>query len=104
MKSVALRALCAGLCFAASIGGVRADCSVTNLNLLPLPDLGIGQYKGFTGGMYPNGGNRRPAVHEGAGVNIAQNQIVPRLLSGNVDTNNGKIVLLSIGMSNTTQE
>src|SRR5882672_4422071 len=81
-----------------------ADCTVTNLGWLPLPDLGIGQYKGFTGGLYPNGLNRRPPAHDAAGLNIALNQITPRLLSGNIDTNTGKIVLLSIGVSNTTQE
>ena len=83
---------------------VFADCTVTNLGWLPLPDLGIGQYKGFTGGLYPNGLNRRPPAHEAAGLNMALNQITPRLLSGNIDTTNGKIVLLSIGLSNTTQE
>ena len=81
-----------------------ADCTLTNLNVVPLPDLGLGTYKGFTGGLYPNGLNQRPLAHEAAGLNIALNQITPRLLTGNIDTNNGKIVVLSIGVSNTTQE
>src|ERR1043166_4139209 len=83
---------------------VLGDCTVTNLNMVPLPDLGLGQYKGFVGGLYPNGLNQRPHAHDVAGLNIALNQITPRLVSGNIDTNNGKIVLLSIGVSNTTQE
>ncbi len=83
---------------------LRADCTVTNLNMVPLPDLGLGTYKSFTGGLYPDGLNQRPIAHEAAGLNIALNQITPRLLSGSIDTTNGRIVLLSIGVSNTTQE
>lgn len=83
---------------------LRADCSVTNLGITSLPDLGIGLYKGFSGGLYPDGSNARPPAHEATGLQIATDAVVPRDASGNVETNNGKIVLLSIGMSNTTQE
>ncbi|MBI3882490.1 MAG: PKD domain-containing protein [Verrucomicrobia bacterium] len=82
----------------------RADCTVTNLGLKPLNDLGFGVYKGFTGGLYPSGSNQRPPVHDLAGMNIAKNEILPRDAVGTVNTNSGKIVLLSIGLSNTTQE
>lgn len=81
-----------------------ADCGTTNVGIIPLPDLGPGMYRGFTGGLYPNGLNARPADHEARGLYLAENEIQPRDAIGNVDTNNGKIVLLSIGMSNTTQE
>ncbi len=80
-----------------------ADCTVTNLGWLPLPDLGIGQYKGFTGGLYPNGANRIPPLHLAAGLQQLA-QIQPRDTNGFVNATNGRIVLLSIGMSNTTQE
>src|SRR6266404_4323658 len=43
-------------------------------------------------------------AHEAAGIEIATNQILPLNASGNMDTNSGKIVLLSLGMSNTTHE
>jgi hypothetical protein len=83
----------------------HADCSLTNLGLRALPDLGFAVYRtNFTGGLYPGGANARPPTHEAAGVNIAVNRVVPRDLQGNVNTNNGRIVILSIGMSNTTQE
>ncbi len=82
----------------------RADCTLTNLGLTPLCDLGPGSYLGFQGGLYPGGSNQRPAAHEAAGVAIAQSQVRPRDAAGNVDTNTGKIALLSIGLSNTTQE
>src|SRR5258708_989811 len=81
-----------------------ADCTVTNLGITPLNDLGFGTYKGFTGGLYPNGANQRPPAHDAAGLNIARNEILPRDANGTVNTNSGKIVLLSIGLSNSTQE
>ena len=43
-------------------------------------------------------------AHEAAGLSIATNVIQPLNVSGGSDHTNGKIVLLSIGMSNTTDE
>ncbi|MCB5165705.1 hypothetical protein LG634_12770 [Streptomyces bambusae] len=80
------------------------DCSFTSSGLVPLNDLGTGTYQGIQGGLYPNGSNSRPAAHESAGQNLAQNAVLPRNAAGQVDLVNGKIVLISIGMSNTTQE
>jgi hypothetical protein len=59
-------------------------------------------YKGFTGGLYPAGSNAEPAPHAAAGRARAQ-AIVPLDASG-VASANGKIVMISVGMSNTTQE
>src|SRR5256714_12740175 len=81
-----------------------ADCSVTNLGVTPLTELGFTAYSNSVGGLYPNGANTRPPAHEAAGMRIATNGIVPLNASGSTDTNNGKIVLLSLGVSNTTQE
>lgn len=77
---------------------------------IPLTELGNneyirmdGQHTGFTGGLYPNGSNQRPAAHEAAG--LAQAALIqPLNTSGAVDRNNGKIVFVSIGMSNTNYE
>ena len=99
-----------GLAFfvaAAAVLGVcaaRADCTATNLGIVPVPDLGFGAYKTAMGGLYPNGSNTRPKAHEAAGLGIATNEVLPRDPFGNVETNSGKVVLLSIGMSNTTAE
>jgi PKD repeat protein len=82
---------------------LRADCTLTNLGIAALNDLGFGQYKSNTGGLYPAGANSRPPAHEAAGLEIANNQIRPLSPAG-TPTNNGKIVLLSLGMSNTTDE
>ncbi len=81
-----------------------ADCTLTNTGRLPLPEYGFKLYQGFSGGLYPNGGNNRPPAHLAAGVCIATNQIQPLDAGGHVNTNTGKVVLLSVGMSNATQE
>lgn len=83
---------------------VAADCTRTHTGRVPLDDLGSGTYLGRQGGLYPGGSNTRPAAHDQAGVALATNQVVPRDASGQPDPVSGKVVLLSIGMSNTTQE
>jgi len=81
---------------------LRADCSLTTTGNVPLVDLGPGLYQGFKGGLYPDGSNTRPAAHNAAGVALAS-QVEPLDASGNPSAN-GKIVMISIGMSNATQE
>jgi len=77
---------------------------------LPLTDLGPANYRRmdgqtteFTGGLYPDGSNVRPPVHEAAGQALAAH-IVPRGPDGTEDSANGRIVLISLGMSNTQSE
>jgi hypothetical protein len=82
------------------------NCTGTSTGLVPLNDLGAGFYQGFEGGLYPMGQNSRPAAHEAAGLAQAA-AVVPRLASGAPAAPGdpaGRIVLLSIGMSNATQE
>jgi hypothetical protein len=69
--------------------------------LVALPDLGAGKYHGFEGGLYAGGKNQRPAAHEQVGISRAR-QIQPLSADGQPGAA-GKIVLLSIGMSNTVQ-
>ncbi len=70
---------------------------------IPLTEMGRNLYKGFGGGLYPDGTNERPELHNIDGVEIGKS-IVPLDTNGNDDKINGKIVMLSIGMSNTSQE
>lgn len=81
-----------------------ADCTRTHTGRVPVTDLGTGTYLGAQGGLYPGGGNSRPAGHDNAGLFLANNRIKPRNAAGAVDLANGTIGLISIGMSNTTQE
>src|ERR1051326_6159472 len=80
-----------------------SDCSRTSTGMVPLNDLGTGLYLGqFQGGLYPNGFNAPPQAHAAEGLARAA-AIQPLNTLGQPDAN-GKYVLLSIGMSNTTQE
>ena len=70
--------------------------------LVPLTELGEGLYKEQTGVLYGRGQNVPPESH----LKAAQEQtalIVPRDAQGN-PSGAGKIVLISLGMTNTTQE
>lgn len=95
-RAVLLAALCAG-------GLAAQNCKVTSVGLIPLPDLGPETYQGYPGGLYPGGVNYRPVAHDAAGLAEAA-QVVARNAAGIPDPQNGRIVLLSIGMSNTSQE
>lgn len=81
----------------APAGVVRsaADCTITSTGLVPLTDLaGKRTYRGHRGGLYPGGLNRPPRLYLQAGLTAASR----------VRPINGRVVLLSIGMSNATQE
>src|SRR5260221_3634013 len=68
----------------------------------PLTELGQAQYKGFAGGLYPDGKNDRPAGHENFGLALARR--VQPLDGDGKPSADGRIVLLSVGMSNASQE
>ena len=72
----------------------KADCSLTRTGLIPLTDMGKRKYRGHRGGLYPGGVNRPPRAYLRKGTEAAK-RIRP------ID---GKIVLLSIGMSNASDE
>ncbi len=81
---------------------IGANCLNTSTGFIPLIDLGNDTYNGFSGGLYPFGSNSRPQTHELAGIQQSY-QIRPRDAKGLIKAH-GKIVFLSIGMSNATQE
>jgi len=76
-------------------------CERTATGLIPLTDLQV-TYKGEQGGLYSGGSNLAPTGHLLAGIAAAQS-IRPLDANGNPNAT-GRYVLLSIGMSNTTQE
>ena len=73
-----------------------------SVGFVPLTELGTGQYKSEAGGLYPGGSNTPPPKHLAAGVKLAH-EMVP-LDAGGKPSPDGKIVLLTTGMSNTTME
>jgi Cu/Ag efflux protein CusF len=82
--------------------GPQPFVKVDSSKLIPIDELGDKEYKaGFKGGFYPDGKNERPKEHEAAGLRLAK-EIQPRNAEGKVDPQ-GKIVMLSVGMSNTSQ-
>ncbi len=72
-----------------------------NSKLRPLTALGEEKYQDYEGGLYPEGKNERPAAHEAAGLALAK-QVQPIDRDGRPNRE-GSIVLLSVGMSNTSQ-
>ncbi len=69
--------------------------------LVPLTELAQA-YKGEDGGLYGNGRNEPPQAHAQAARKMLA-EIVPRNAQGR-PAREGKIVFISVGMSNTTQE
>jgi hypothetical protein len=69
--------------------------------LKPINELGSEEYQGFKGGFYPDGKNERPAAHEAVGLALAK-KVQPLDRDGKPSAD-GKIVILSVGMSNTSQ-
>jgi hypothetical protein len=82
------------------MGGVlwAQQCQNPPTAFVPITDLGLNTFNGWTGGLYGNGSNEIPPAHQAAGIQIAST-ILPRNASGGLDAN-GKIGFISMGMSN----
>jgi hypothetical protein len=79
------------------------NCSGTATGRTPLNDLGAGMYLGqFQGGLYPGGSNSPPGAHGAEG--LARAAAIQPLDALGQASPSGKYVLMSVGMSNTTQE
>ncbi|MFZ1633219.1 MAG: hypothetical protein WAT43_05040 [Chitinophagales bacterium] len=73
-------------------------CNPNATGNIPIPDLGIQQFNGFTGGKYPNGKNEIPVDHYNKGMLLA-NTIKPLNKAGEVDSLHGKIGMMVLGYS-----
>src|SRR5262249_43472555 len=92
----------AGLKLADAAAAPTSQPKVHTSHRKPLAELGTAQYQGVPGGLSPDGKNERPAAHEVAGLALARK--VEPLDADGKPSPDGKVVLLSVGMSNTTQE
>ncbi|MEX2159063.1 MAG: hypothetical protein WEB04_06625 [Dehalococcoidia bacterium] len=81
--------------------GLPAPAAATT-GFTPVMDMDEQTYLGFGGGLYENGSNAIPSDHNAAGA--ARTAAVQPLDGSGNPSPGGKIVLLSAGMSNTTQE
>jgi len=80
----------------------KALQAADSTGLIPITDMAEQRYKGQMGGLYPEGKNTPPESLKTA----AQSELAgiqPLDAEGNL-SKNGRIGLISIGMSNTTQE
>lgn len=84
-----------------SPAALAADCTNTSTGFTALPDLGTSSYLEAVGGLYLGTNEAPPIYAEGGSLSAAA--IVPRDHRGRPRPA-GKIVLLSIGMSNASQE
>ncbi len=94
----ARQAVVFGLVTLLGLAASTAVCQVT-----PLNDLGAGLYLDqFQGGLYPGGSNVMPTAHAATGLTRAA-AIRPLDTLGQIDPL-GNVAMVSIGMSNTSQE
>jgi hypothetical protein len=77
-------------------------CARTSVGLTPLNAPGASPYPGTLLGLYPGGSNTVPGGHMTAGLALASG-VTPLNANGLPDAT-GRYALISIGMSNTTQE
>lgn len=81
----------------------NGSAAIVETGKIPLCDMGMSEYQGLPGGLYPDRANHPPAEHQAAGLKIATEQIQPLDNEGRPDPD-GKIVMISIGMSITNME
>lgn len=86
---------------ASASNATAALCDSTTRGLIPLTQL-TGTYLGEPGGLYPGGSNLAPASHDSAGLLLASSFVA--LDTFGIPSPTGSWVLLSVGMSNCTQE
>ncbi|MFN0151537.1 MAG: FlgD immunoglobulin-like domain containing protein [bacterium] len=102
-RAIAALVIAMALAGAAATHARAAECANTSVGLTPITELGSGSYRGVAGGLYPNASNTIPSEHLAAGLAEA-GAVVPRNSAGQHDAANGRIVVLTIGMSNCSYE
>ncbi len=83
-------------------GGKPSPPTPWTKHLTPLTEFGTGKYKGQDGGLYGSGVNEPPKSHRDAALKLSA--LIRPLDAEGAESAEGKIGLISIGLSNTTQE
>ncbi|MBI3260279.1 MAG: T9SS type A sorting domain-containing protein [Ignavibacteriae bacterium] len=80
----------------------QKNCSNDSTGLIPLIDLSGKSWRGFIGGLYPDGTNLRPSAHKTKALLQAQN--IKLLDANGAISSSGKIVWIGVGASNPRTE
>ncbi len=80
----------------------QVQCQNQKTTLVPLSDLKAEYYEQYQGGLYTDGSNAMPKVHEEYGQDLSF-QFVPLDSLGNVDYERGQILFLGMGASTATE-
>ena len=86
----------------AACNDISWDIGGTMNPIIPINDLGTGNYFGTEGGLYGGGSNTPPAQHEADGLTFAS-EVTPLDATGN-PSSSGKIGMLGIGISTLLYE
>ncbi len=78
------------------------NCNFNQLVLTPITDLGVSYYRGYQGGLYPNGSNVRQGLHLSNALSIATT--IKKLNTNGQPDANGAIVMIGVGASNPRTE
>lgn len=78
------------------------NCNINQSGLTPITDLGVGYYRGYQGGLYPNGSNVRQGVHLSSALSVVRT--IKKLKTNGQPDTNGNIVMIGIGASNPRTE
>jgi hypothetical protein len=95
VRAIKFSITCIGLCLSVCV------CAYGQ-KMIPLIDMHSETYKGFKGGLYDGGENILPSDHDLAGMDKLS--LIRPLDRNGTSSSTGKIVLLSIGMSNAFLE
>lgn len=87
---------------AAVWASAQKNCANDSTGLIPLLDLAGASWRGYRGGLYPDGTNNRPQLHKNKALLQAQN-VQPLDANGAVSST-GKIVWIGVGASNPRTE
>lgn len=98
MKHIFL--VCFSLCLQAIFA--QKDCNKSNADFVPLTDLGNAVFRGYSGGLYPNGSNKASGIY----LQDIQSRAygIKALDSNGLASSSGKIVFIGVGASNPRTE